>query len=120
MKILIIEDDDFFRNFYSSKLKELGYEVDNAPDGEQGMIKIKQFQPDLILLDLIMPKKDGFQLLTELKDNNPSITIPVIVFSTLGQELDVVRAKGMGAQDYINKSVFDFNTVIKKIETYKK
>ena len=89
MKILLIEDDIFFQKFYSVKLKEQNIEMDVASDGEEGLSKMKQFAPDLVLLDLIMPKLDGFSVLkARLMDPN-LLKIPVIVFSTLLQEQDI-------------------------------
>ncbi|HEX7542566.1 MAG TPA: response regulator [Patescibacteria group bacterium] len=118
MKIIIIEDDHFFQNFYSIKLKEMSYLVEIANDGQEGIDKIKTFLPDLILLDLIMPVKDGFQVLAELKNDPLLSKIPVIVFSTLGQESDIKKAIELGAKDYINKSFFDFDVFIKRVVTY--
>lgn len=115
MKILLIEDDKFFQTFYSLKLNEAGFEVESAKDGEEGLFKMRSAKPSLILLDLIMPTKDGFQVLDE-KSKDPTISsIPVIVFSTLGQEQDVEKAKSLGATDYVNKTFFDFNNLLSKI-----
>lgn len=118
MKILIIEDDKFFQKFYSTKLSGEGYEVVIAVDGEDGLQKVVEVQPDLILLDMIMPKKDGFEVLESLSQDEYLKKIPVMVFSTLGQEQDVARAKALGAVDYINKSFFDFETLKLKIQQY--
>ncbi|KKP37470.1 MAG: PAS domain S-box [Candidatus Roizmanbacteria bacterium GW2011_GWA2_32_13] len=118
MKIIIIEDDHFFQNFYSVKLNELGYQVEVANNGQEGIDKIKVLLPNLILLDLIMPVKDGFQVLAELKNDPLLSKIPVIVFSTLGQESDIKKAIELGAKDYINKSFFDFDVFIKRVVTY--
>lgn len=115
MKILLVEDDKFFQQFYSTKLQENKVEVGIASDGEEGLIKMRDFKPDLVLLDLIMPKMDGFAVLAaRLKDENLK-KIPVIVFSTLGQEKDVKNAQQLGANDYINKGFFDFNVIVAKI-----
>lgn len=118
MKIIIIEDDHFFQNFYSIKLKEQGYEVEIASDGQEGIDKIKTFMPDLILLDLIMPVKDGFKVLEELKADQSLSKFPVIVFSTLGQESDIKKAISLGARAYINKSFFDFDKFLKTVVSY--
>src|SRR5689334_19581175 len=115
MKILLIEDDQFFREFYAMKLREKNLEVDTAKDGEEGLAKILQNKPDFVLLDIIMPKKDGFQVLEGMAANNLTATIPVLVFSTLGQQKDVDRAKSLGARDYVNKSFFDFEKLFQKI-----
>ena len=118
MKIIIIEDDHFFQNFYSIKLKEQGYEVEIASDGQEGIDKIKTFMPDQILLDLIMPVKDGFKVLEELKADQSLSKFPVIVFSTLGQESDIKKAISLGARAYINKSFFDFDKFLKTVVSY--
>lgn len=120
MKILIADDDNFFRNFYSTKLKENGFEVEIAEDGEEALAKAKVFLPDLILLDIIMPKKDGFSTLTDIKSDPQLATIPIIIFSTLGQETDIAKAKTLGASDYVNKSYFDFPNMLAKINLYLK
>jgi CheY-like chemotaxis protein len=115
MKILIIEDDIFFQKFYSTKLAENKVEVEVASDGEEGLAKMRSTNPDLVLLDLIMPKTDGFAVLTaRLQDENLK-KIPVIVFSTLNQEKDVAQAQELGANGYINKGAFDFNGMIATI-----
>lgn len=118
MKILVVEDDKFFQNFYSIKLKEKGFEVEIATDGEEGLNKLKASKPDLILLDIIMPKKDGFDFLKELSIDQINNKIPVVVFSTLGQEADIQKAKSLGARDYVNKSFFDFENLYNKIVSY--
>lgn len=118
MKILLVDDDKFFHNFYAVKLKELGYEVDVASDGVEGFAKIATFQPNLILLDIIMPKKDGFDFLQDMQANPTYKNIPVIVFSTLGDQPDVAKALKLGARDYVNKSFLDFENLKAKIATY--
>jgi len=115
MKILIADDDSFFRNFYSTKLKEAGFSVEVAADGFEAIEKIKVFQPDLVLLDIIMPNKDGFSVLSDLKIEPQLSKAPIIVFSTLGQEQDVKKAMSLGANDYINKSYFDFPKMLEQI-----
>lgn len=116
MKILIADDDIFFQKFYSSQLKESGYEVEVATNGVEALEKLKSFKPNLMLLDLIMPIKDGFEVLSE-KSADPAIkNIPVIIFSTLGQEQDIKRTMDLGARGYINKSFFDFDALISKVK----
>lgn len=115
MKILLTEDDKFFQHFYSTKLKEQKVEIEIASNGEEGLLKMKSFKPDLVLLDLIMPKMDGFTVLSTRVQDEELKKIPVIVFSTLGQEKDVARAVELGANGYINKGFFDFNSMIVKI-----
>ena len=117
MRILLIEDDQFFQKFYAFKLQEQQFTIDVASDGVQGLAKMIQNKPDLVLLDIIMPNKDGFEVLKE-KSANPAIKdIPVLVFSTLGQEQDILKAKSLGATDYVNKSFFDFEKLLVKIQS---
>jgi DNA-binding response OmpR family regulator len=116
MKILLIEDDAFFQKFYAMKLAEQQITVEVAKDGEEGLAKMRTFQPNIVLLDLVMPKKNGFEVLEEMV-KEPSIkSIPVLVFSTLGQESDIARAKSLGAKEYVNKTFFDFDKLLARIK----
>ena len=117
MTVLLVEDDTFFQKFYAAKIKDSGFEVDVANNGVEALEKLKSLKPDLILLDLIMPEKDGFEVLQALSANPSYKDIPVLVFSTLGQEEDVKKAKDLGAKDYVNKSFFDFETLSQKIKS---
>lgn len=116
MNILLVEDDAFFQKFYSLKLQEKQFTVTTASDGEEGITRAKEQQFDVILLDLIMPKVDGFAFL-EARKNDPALArVPVIVFSTLGQEPDIEKAKSLGANDFVNKSFLDFDSLMAKIQ----
>jgi CheY-like chemotaxis protein len=115
MKIVTIEDDVFFQKFYSTQLRDHGYDITVASNGVEGLQKIKEIKPDLILLDIIMPEKDGFEVLEELKKDPQLMHIPVLIFSTLGQEADVAKAKSLGAVDCINKSFFDLDKLLSTI-----
>lgn len=116
MKILLIEDDTFFQHFYMLKLQEAKFDVMAASDGQEGLLKASEYLPDIILLDIIMPKKDGFEVLADLQKDMTLSKIPVLVFSTLGNEADVEKAKQLGAKDYVNKSFFDFESLVAKIQ----
>lgn len=115
MKILLVEDDHFFREFYSNKLKEQKAEVQVAENGEEALKLLDKFVPDVMLLDIIMPKMDGFEVLTHMNKSGLVTKIPVLVFSTLGQEKDVERARTLGAKGYVNKSFFDFEKLYSRI-----
>lgn len=115
MRILLVDDDQFFQKFYAKKLTESGFTVDTASDGEEALAKIKAAKPELLLLDLIMPKKDGFEVLQILTTDGTLQTLPVLVFSTLGQEKDKEKAIKLGAKTFVNKSYFDFDGLLKKI-----
>lgn len=116
MRILLAEDDNFFQNFYSRKLTEQGFEVAVAHNGAEAIEKLLSgYNPNILLLDLIMPEKDGFEVLSEIAKNETLQTIPVLVFSTLGQESDIEKALSFGAKGYINKTFFDFDNLLSKV-----
>lgn len=115
MHILLVDDDQFFQKFYVKKLTEKGFTVDTASDGEEALAKVKTVKPDLLLLDLIMPKKDGFEVLQALAADGTMQTLPVLVFSTLGQDKDKEKAMKLGAKTFVNKSYFDFDGLLSKI-----
>ena len=114
-KILIVEDDKFLRDLISQKLTKEGYEVDEAMDGEEGVKMIKEVKPDLVLLDLILPGIDGFEVLVKMKENSNISSTPVIILSNLGQKEDVEKGLKLGAVDYLIKAHFTPGEIIDKI-----
>lgn len=102
-RVLLIDDDNFFREFYKAELAQYNFRVDFAEDGELGIAKAKELKPDVILLDVILPKKDGFEVLDELKKTETTKDIPVIIISTLGTEDDVEKLMKLGAIKSFNK-----------------
>lgn len=114
--ILIIEDDKFLRELISRKLKKEGFFISEAVDGEKGLQKVKTEKPGLILLDLILPGIDGFEVLTEVKKDPALAEIPVIILSNLGQKDDIERGLKLGAVDYLIKAHFTPGEIIKKIK----
>lgn len=115
MNILVVEDDAFFQKFYVIKLQELGHNVDLASDGEVAIDLLSKKTYDCILLDIIMPKKNGFEVLEYASQKGIAQITPIIMFSTLGQEEDMKKALSLGARDYVNKAFFDFDTLVEKI-----
>lgn len=115
-KILIIEDDRFLVNVYKAKLSKEGFAMDIAMNGIDGLEKAKTVNPDLILLDLILPKMNGFEVLEELKKDRTTKNIPVLIMSNLGQDNDVEKGRRMGAVDYLIKSDYSISEVVKKIK----
>jgi len=113
-KILLVEDDKFLSEMYSTKLTESGFEVETAFDGEEGLRKAGEFQPDLILLDIVLPKKDGFEVLKELKAKEELSKILVIALTNLGQKEEVQKGFDLGASDYIIKAHFTPTEVVAK------
>jgi len=114
-KILIVEDDKFLRELIAKKLSEEGFIVEEASDGEEGIRKIKEGRPDLILLDLILPNIDGFEVLEKIKEDLETKPIPVIILSNLGQKEDIERGLKLGAFDYLVKAHFTPGEVIEKV-----
>lgn len=117
-KVLLIEDDEFYAHAYQFGLKKAGFEVVMAHDGIEGLEKAQLEKPDLIFLDLVMPKKDGFQVLEELKNEEELKNIPVIILSNLGQEKDMQEIKELGAIDYFIKTNLSMDEIIKKVKFY--
>jgi len=117
-KILIIEDDKSLVKMYKTKLKIEGFETGVAFDGLEGLEKLKTFSPDLILLDLAMPKMDGFVFLEKLKKEPKWQKTPVVILTNLGQERDVQKAKELGAKDYLIKVNLTPKQVVEKIKKF--
>lgn len=117
-KILVVEDEDFLRKMYQVGLEKEGLEVVTASDGEQALEVCGREEPDLILLDLVLPKKTGFEVLATLKEDEHTKDIPVVVLSGLAQKKDVHSALEAGAEDYFIKTeqtVKDIAENIKKV-----
>jgi CheY-like chemotaxis protein len=114
-KILIIEDEQIMADLLQRKLSEEGYEVSLARDGEEGLAKMREVKPDLILLDIIMPKIGGIEVLEEMQKEPDLKKIPVIVISNSGQPVELDKAQRMGAEDWLVKTEFDPAEVIEKV-----
>jgi two-component system phosphate regulon response regulator PhoB/two-component system alkaline phosphatase synthesis response regulator PhoP len=115
--ILIAEDDKFLASAYKLKLSKMGYEITVVADGQEAIDELNKSIPDLILLDLVMPKKDGFATLQEIKANEEWKHIPVIVASNLGQKEDVDRAASLGAAGYIIKTAVTISELVEKVKS---
>ncbi|EKD95973.1 MAG: response regulator receiver protein [uncultured bacterium] len=115
IKILVAEDDRFLSKVYTTKFEKAGYEVKNALDGTEVFQILQNFTPDVILLDLIMPLKDGFLTLKELKSNDKYKNIPVIIASNLGQKDEIDKGISLGAADYLVKSDTTIEKLIEKV-----
>jgi len=116
-KILVAEDDKFLANAYRVKLEREGYEVKVVFDGNELINSLSEFPPDLIILDLIMPNKDGFSTLRELRsDDSPFKNTPILVSSNLGQSEDIVKVTKLGATDYIVKTDLSMKNLAEKVK----
>jgi DNA-binding response OmpR family regulator len=114
-KILVVEDETFLVKIYSVKLKKEGYDVAIATDGEEAVRMAEEVKPDLILLDLILPKLNGFEALERIRATAANRETPVLVLSNLGQEEDIKRAESLGATDYLVKANFSIQDIVVKI-----
>jgi len=115
-KILIVEDDRFLRELIARKLTAEGFNVAEAVDGEDGLRKIKEEKPALVLLDLILPGIDGFEVLAKAKEDPVTSAIPIIILSNLGQREEVEKGLKLGAADYLVKAHFTPGEIVEKIK----
>ncbi|MFC1662799.1 response regulator transcription factor [Patescibacteria group bacterium] len=116
-KVLIVEDEKMLGEMYKTKFEMEGFAVDQALDGQEGIDTARKSKPDIILLDIIMPKLDGFIVLQELKKDDKTKDIPVILLTNLGQEDDVKRGKKLGASDYFVKANHSPADVVVKVKS---
>ncbi len=120
-KILIVEDDKFFRDLVSQKISQEGFEVAEAPDARKALEMLPTENPSLIILDLILPGMDGFEFLEKVKADAKFKDIPVIILSNLGQKEEIERGITLGAADFLVKVNFTPDEVAEKIkETFQK
>ncbi|MDP2709324.1 MAG: response regulator [bacterium] len=117
-KILLVEDDSFLRDICLKKLNKEGFEAVSAVDGEEAIKKAGEFKPDLVLLDIILPSIDGFEVLRALRASadNTVKDAPVIMLTNLGQEEDIAKAMKLGATDYLIKAHFTTEEIVKKVK----
>lgn len=116
-KVLIVDDDAFLLDMYVFKFKESGFEVEVAKNGEEAVSLAKSTNPDVILLDIVMPKMDGFEVLRAIKANNVSPNAVIVVLSNLGQKEDVEKGLKLGANDYIIKAHSTPSEVVAKVNS---
>lgn len=115
-KILLVEDDEMLHSMYTQKFEKEGYEVISAYNGADGVKKAQTESPSLILMDIIMPKMDGFVALKKIKKKDETKDIPVIMLTNLGQEEDVKKGKELGADDYFIKANHTPAEVVAKVK----
>jgi len=116
IKILLIEDDPFLLSMYATKFELEGFEIIFAEDGEKALKVASKEKPDIILLDVLLPKMDGFEVLKELKKNEETKAVPVILLTNLSQRDDVEKGLALGAVDYLIKAHFMPTEVVEKIK----
>ncbi|MBU1255934.1 response regulator [Patescibacteria group bacterium] len=114
--IIFIEDEPTLQKTVGRFLENEGYEVKSAIDGETGLAMVKKIKPDLVLLDLILPKKDGFEVLKELKADETTKDIPVIILTNLEKTADIEKTLSLGATTYLVKANYELEEIVKKIK----
>ncbi len=113
-KILIIEDEELLAGLLQKKLSQLGYDVFVAADGEKGLQAIREIRPDLVLLDIVMPKMSGFEVLKAVRDDEAINNTKIIIISNSGQPVEIEKAKKLNVQDWLVKTEFDPQEVLDK------
>lgn len=116
MKILIVEDEEILRKVLVEKFEDEHFDVKAAVDGGAVMALVKSFKPDIVLLDIMLPKKDGLTVLQELKDDPEYKDIPVIMTSNLGEDDKIKSALKLGAVDYLVKTQHPIKEIIEKVK----
>jgi len=119
-KLLLVEDDQFLRDLMITKLKREGFDVHVAVDGREGLHMIQTVKPEIVLLDVILPGLDGFNVLQQVRASGDQrvAEVPIVLLSNLGQDSDVQKGKSLGANDYLIKSNLTIDEIIKKIRRF--
>lgn len=117
-KIVLIEDDEILAKVLYAELKDADFEVVQTFDGESGLALVKAQKPDLVLLDLILPKKHGFEVLTELKKSPETSGVPILILTMLGSDEDIKKGLQLGADDYIVKSQHAVGEIVEKVKNF--
>ncbi len=115
-RVLLVEDDDFLRKICKTKLEREGLNVSVAVDGKEAFEKIMKTDPQIVLLDIIMPVMDGFEVLKRVKENPSKSSIPIIMLTNLGQESEIKKGFKLGAEDYIVKAHFTAGEIVEKVK----
>ncbi|MEI6042310.1 MAG: response regulator [bacterium] len=118
MKILIVEDEDILVRVLREKFEDNGFDVEVAEEGDKVIPLVEKFKPDMILLDIFLPKLNGMDILEKLKDDEVMKTIPVIIISNLDDDKKIKEALNLGAVDYIVKSQHPINEVVELVNKY--
>ena len=115
-RILLVEDDDALASVYQTRLQAEGFDVQRVPNGEDALAQTLQYRPDLILLDVMMPKVSGFDVLDILRNTPETVNIKVIMLTALSQDSDKERAKNLGVDDYLVKSQVVIADVVERVK----
>lgn len=117
-KILLVEDDDALASVYQTRLQAEGFDIRRVPNGEDALAATLEYRPDLILLDVMMPKVSGFDVLDILRNTPETVNVKVIMLTALSQESDQERAKNLGVDDYLVKSQVVIADVVDRVKRH--
>lgn len=115
-KILLVEDDPFLSDIYTTKIKEAGFEIEVIVDGEEVLSRIKEKKPDLLLLDIVLPHLDGWEIARQIKESNDLKDLKIIILSNLGQKSEVEKGLGLGAVKYLIKAHYTPSEIVEEIK----
>lgn len=115
-KILLVEDDDSLASVYQTRLEAEGFIIKRVPNGEEALAAALEFRPDLILLDVMMPKVSGFDVLDILRNTPETANLKIIMLTALSQESDKEKARNLGVDDYLVKSQVVISDVVQKVK----
>jgi len=116
-KILVVEDEEILLAALEEELNQGGYETQGAADGSEGLEKIKSFKPDLVLLDLVMPKMERMQVLKKMKEDSETKNVPVVILTNLSDYERISEALSLGAKDYLVKANYSLADLLDKVKT---
>ena len=116
IKILVVDDDPFILDMYVIKFREQGFQIDTATDGKMAIERIDAGKPDMVLLDVVMPKMDGFDVIKKIQENKIPRTFKILFLTNFGQKEDVERGMQLGADGYIIKAHFTPSEVVAKVK----
>jgi DNA-binding response OmpR family regulator len=117
-KILLVEDDDALSSVYQTRLQAEGFDLRRVPNGEDALAAALEYKPDLILLDVMMPKVSGFDVLDILRNTPETTNVKVVMLTALSQDSDKQRAESLGVDDYLVKSQVVIADVVDRIKTH--
>lgn len=117
-KILLVEDDDSLASVYQTRLQAEGFDIRRVPNGEDALSATLEYKPDLILLDVMMPKVSGFDVLDILRNTPETVNVKVIMLTALSQESDQERARSLGVDDYLVKSQVVIADVVERVKRH--
>jgi len=115
-KVLIVEDEEILVKVLREKFIKEKFEVKVATDGDMALPRAKEFRPDIVVLDLILPKKDGFEVLKDLKSDSDLKNIPVLILSNLGQDEEIKKGLSLGAANYFVKTQHSIREVVEEVK----